>query len=320
MDGLADGTGPPTVGAKYVTTRRIGAPAARPRRAGAYRPAPGLGRAGHRRPDPGLGRCPGRAAGRLPVPADHQRRVHRPRHRPDPGAADGPPGSRKEMPANVAALKHRWKRAGPPGRLAGSAAPAPVQVQIVPSGLITTTSPSAVTQRALGAMRGSVRGLDGGCHDAALPRHARTDRIGTVRRHRPSATILDIASDHAMARARVPYCAGGVRVRPDSPGENQVNSRRRPGYAHPVAGTGPSFTAAGALPRRGRLPADALAPARRCRGCPGGPLDELARAIVGERDAAAEQWNGIVSVRLDPADPATPRWSSSPCCSARRMR
>ena len=32
-------------------------------------------------------------------------------------------------------------------------------------------------------------------------------------------------------------------------------------------------------------------------------LDELARAIIAERDAAAEQWDGVVSVRLDPADP-----------------
>ena len=32
-------------------------------------------------------------------------------------------------------------------------------------------------------------------------------------------------------------------------------------------------------------------------------LDELARAIIAERGAAAEQWDGVVSVRLDPADP-----------------
>ena len=32
-------------------------------------------------------------------------------------------------------------------------------------------------------------------------------------------------------------------------------------------------------------------------------LDELARAIIAERDAPAEQWDGVVSVRLDPADP-----------------
>ena len=61
-------------------------------RAGAHRPAQDLGRAGHRRPDPGGRRRPGRARDRLPLPADHQRRLHRPRHRQDPGAADGPPG------------------------------------------------------------------------------------------------------------------------------------------------------------------------------------------------------------------------------------
>jgi hypothetical protein len=38
-------------------------------------------------------RCPGRTGDRLPLPADHQRRLHRPWHRHDPGAADGPPGS-----------------------------------------------------------------------------------------------------------------------------------------------------------------------------------------------------------------------------------
>jgi glycine cleavage system regulatory protein len=43
------------------------------------------------------------------------------------------------------------------------------------------------------------------------------------------------------------------------------------------------------------LPADAVA-ALAAR------LDELARAIIAERDAAAEQWDGVVSVRLDPAD------------------
>jgi len=32
-------------------------------------------------------------------------------------------------------------------------------------------------------------------------------------------------------------------------------------------------------------------------------LDELARAIIAERDAAGEQWDGVVSVRLDLADP-----------------
>ena len=62
MDGPASGTQPPDVGARCVTTRRIG---------GANRPStselvhidpPGLGRARHRRPDPGGCRCRGRAA------------------------------------------------------------------------------------------------------------------------------------------------------------------------------------------------------------------------------------------------------------------
>ena len=61
-------------------------------RACAHRPAQVLGRARHRRPYPGNGRRPGRARQRLPLPADHQRRLHRSRHRQDPGAAGGPPG------------------------------------------------------------------------------------------------------------------------------------------------------------------------------------------------------------------------------------
>src|SRR5207237_384509 len=32
-------------------------------------------------------------------------------------------------------------------------------------------------------------------------------------------------------------------------------------------------------------------------------LDELARAVIAEQDAVGEQWDGVVSVRLDPADP-----------------
>jgi len=52
-------------------------------------------------------------------------------------------------------------------------------------------------------------------------------------------------------------------------------------------------------------------------------LDELARAIIAEADAAAgEQWEeaGVVRVRLAPPTPGTPCWSGSPCSSARRMR
>jgi len=33
----------------------------------------------------------------------------RPWHRPKPGAADRPPGARKQFPANMAALKHKME-------------------------------------------------------------------------------------------------------------------------------------------------------------------------------------------------------------------
>jgi hypothetical protein len=71
MEGPADGTQVPAVGAKCVTTRRIGG--ASHLRAHAHRPAQNLRRQGHRRPDQGDRRRAGRASQRLPVPADHQR-------------------------------------------------------------------------------------------------------------------------------------------------------------------------------------------------------------------------------------------------------
>jgi len=33
----------------------------------------------------------------------------RPWHRPNPGAADRPPGARKQFPANMVALKHKME-------------------------------------------------------------------------------------------------------------------------------------------------------------------------------------------------------------------
>ena len=82
-----------------------------------------------------------------------------------------------------------------------------------------------------------------------------------------------------------------------------MNGGRRPGYAQPVAGQAEltsrqrrSLAEDGYLLMPSLLPADAVA-ALAAR------LDELARAIIAERDAAAEQWDGVVSVRLDPADP-----------------
>ena len=82
-----------------------------------------------------------------------------------------------------------------------------------------------------------------------------------------------------------------------------MNGGWRPGYAQPVAGQADltsrqrrSLAEDGYLLMPSLLPADAVA-ALAAR------LDELARAIIAERDAAAEQWDGVVSVRLDPADP-----------------
>jgi hypothetical protein len=51
-------------------------------------------------------------------------------------------------------------------------------------------------------------------------------------------------------------------------------------------------------------------------------LDELARVIIAEAEAAAgEQWGeaGVVGFALTPPTPGPPGWSGSPCSSARRM-
>src|SRR5260370_1332667 len=97
---------------------------------------------------------------------------------------------------------------------------------------------------------------------------------------------------------------GPIRHDPHtSPAENQVNGGRRPGYARPVAGQAEltsrqrrSLAEDGYLLLPSLLAADVVA-ALAAR------LDELARAIIAERDAAGEQWDSVVSVRLDPADP-----------------
>jgi hypothetical protein len=88
--------------------------------------------------------------------------------------------------------------------------------------------------------------------------------------------------------------------------ENQVNGGRRAGYAPAVAGQVEltrrqrrSLAEDGYLLVPAFLATDVVA-ALAAR------LDELARAIIAERDAAAdEQWEegGVVSMRLDPADP-----------------
>ena len=88
------------------------------------------------------------------------------------------------------------------------------------------------------------------------------------------------------------------------PAENQVSGGPRPSYARPVAGQAEltswqrrSLAEDGYLLVPAVLGADVVA-ALAAR------LDELARAIITERDAAVgEQWDGVVSVRLDPADP-----------------
>jgi uncharacterized protein YndB with AHSA1/START domain len=74
---------------------------------------------------PGGCRCRGRARDRVPLPADHQRRLHWPRHRQDPGAADGPPGSTQgdarqhgRAQAEVGSAVSREKRPGEAGAAA----------------------------------------------------------------------------------------------------------------------------------------------------------------------------------------------------------
>ena len=110
MDGPAGGTGTPAVGDEMrddTAHRRCQPPVHF--RARSYRPAPDLGRAGHRRPDPGGGRGPGRARtgsrsrltisvdftghgiGKILVPLMVRREA------------------RKEMPANMAALKQKME-------------------------------------------------------------------------------------------------------------------------------------------------------------------------------------------------------------------
>ena len=93
MDGPANG-GTPAVGARCVTTRRIGG-ANRPSSAELVNidPPKTWGVRGIDGPIRAAVDVLVRASDRLPLPADHQRRLHRPRHRKDPGAADGPPGS-----------------------------------------------------------------------------------------------------------------------------------------------------------------------------------------------------------------------------------
>jgi hypothetical protein len=101
-----------------------------------------------------------------------------------------------------------------------------------------------------------------------------------------------------------------------------VNGGRRPGYARPVAGQAEltsrqrrSLAEDGYLLMPSLLPADAVA-ALAAR------LDELARAVIAEADAAGGQWEeaGVVRCALTPPTPGTPLWSGRPCCSARRIR
>ena len=165
--------------------------------------------------------------------------------------------------------------------------------QIVPSGLITTRSPSAVTHTPSAPCGVPSGGSGGGCHDTS---HCwPPDRIGIGTPSAaagPSATTLNLALRSRQSEGPVSSPRKrGVRLCPEVPGGNQVNGGRRPGYARPVAGQAEltsrqrrSLAEDGYLLVPAVLAADAVAALA-------GRLDELARAIIAEADAAVGgQW------------------------------